>query len=225
MSERAPLPEVLAAPERARVLVFSPHADDDVIGCGGTLALHRDQGDPVRVVVVFDGRRGDPEGRFDPRAYIERRRAEARAAGALLGVEDYAFWDYPEGHEPGPGEFEAAVGRIADEVRSFRPDVVLAPWIGEHHIDHHTLCRGVREALARVGFTGLALGFEVWTPLVATRIVDVTRVLDRKRAALAEHRSQLEEIEGLADKALALGLQRAMYLGPGARHGEAFRPL
>lgn len=225
MSERAPLPEVLARPEPGRVLVFSPHPDDDVIGCGGTLALHREQGDAVRVVVVFDGRRGDPDERYDPREYVERRRAEGRSAGAILGLEDYSFWDYPEGHEPAPAEFDAAVARIAAEVKAYKPATVLAPWPGEHHLDHHTLGRGVRAALERIGYTGRALGFEVWTPLVPTRIVDVTAVLERKRRALAEHRSQLEAIEGLLEKALALGLQRAMYLPAGSRHGEAFRPL
>ena len=45
-----------------RVLVFAPHADDEVFGCGGTLAFHTERGDPVRVVILTDGAGGDPAG-------------------------------------------------------------------------------------------------------------------------------------------------------------------
>jgi len=223
--ERSPLPVKLEAPEHGRVLVFAPHPDDDVIGCGGTLALHTDRGDPVRVVVAFDGRRGDPDQRFGADEYVQRRRAETHRAGAHLGVSDYVFWDYPEGHAPSPEELLHAGRRIADEVEAFAPDVVYAPWVGEYHLDHHVLARGVRLGLALTGFTGTAWGCEVWSPLVATHIVDVTSVFARKRAALHEHVSQLEETEGMLEKALAVGAQRAMYLAPEARHGEALRPL
>jgi LmbE family N-acetylglucosaminyl deacetylase len=225
VTERAPLPETREAPRRGRVLYFAPHADDDVIGGGGTLCKHAAQGDDVRVVVVFDGRRGDPDEKHDPTEYVARRRAEALAAGAHLGLSDYAFWDYPEGHEPSTEELLTAARGIAAEVADYAPDVVYAPWAGEHHVDHHVLARGVRLGLALAGFGGEALGYEVWTPLVPTLIVDVTDVQARKEAALAEHVTQQDAIEAMSFKALALSGHRAMYLAPEARHGEAFRPL
>jgi LmbE family N-acetylglucosaminyl deacetylase len=55
----------------SRVLVFAPHPDDEVLGCGGALALHARRGDHVRVVVVSDGGAGG-----DPQV----RAAEAQAA-------------------------------------------------------------------------------------------------------------------------------------------------
>ena len=41
-----------------RVLVISPHPDDDVIGCGGTLRRHVLDGDEVRVIYLTSGERG-----------------------------------------------------------------------------------------------------------------------------------------------------------------------
>ena len=224
MTERAPLPEALACPPRGRVLILAPHPDDDVIGCGGTACLHAEQGDPVHVLVVFDGRRGDARGEHDPGEYVERRRAEARAAGAHLGLADYEFWSYPEGHEASDEELLAAAHRIAARVRELRSDVVYAPWVGEHHLDHHMLGRAAQLALVLSGFRGEAWGYEVWTPLVPVRIVDVTAVQERKVAALKEHRSQIE-IHDIVHKALAITAQRAMYLADDARHGEAFAAL
>ncbi len=56
---RAPLPEAVEAPEPGPVVLFAPHPDDDLIGPGGTVALHRRQGDAVQVVVAYDGYLGN----------------------------------------------------------------------------------------------------------------------------------------------------------------------
>ena len=223
MSTRAPLPEVPTQLERGPVLVFAPHPDDDVIGAGGSAALHAAQGDPVRVVVVFDGRAGDVSGGAEP-DYTLRRQGECLAGGAHLGLTDYEFWGYPEGHEPGPAERETAEARIAALVHEFRPATVYAPWIGEHHLDHHVLARTVRRGLARADYSGLAWGYEVWSPLVASRIVDISAVREAKRAALAEHTSQLEATGQLL-AILGINEHRSIYLPRGATAGEAFCPL
>ena len=39
----------------SRVLVLAAHPDDEVLGMGGTIAVHTDRGDEVRVVVLTDG--------------------------------------------------------------------------------------------------------------------------------------------------------------------------
>jgi LmbE family N-acetylglucosaminyl deacetylase len=221
---RAPLPEALSAPEHGRVLLLAPHADDDVIGAGGTAALHAAQGDAVRVLVVFDGVAGDPERRHDPAELRRTRQAEARAGGAHLGLRDYDFWGYPEGHQPGCEELRAGARRMADYVRGWAPEIVYAPWIGEYHLDHHVLARVARLALALARFSGRAWGYEVWTPLVPTRIVDVSAYYERKVAAIREHRSQLEYTDHV-HRALGMQAQRSLYLSAAARWGEAFAPL
>jgi len=223
-SPRAPYPEALMQPHAGRVLAFVPHADDDVLGLGGTLCLHSEGGDPVKVVVLFDGVLGDPEHRYEPDELRGLRQEEARAGGKHLGLSDYEFWGYPEGHIPTPDEFEAAADRVAALLHSFAPDTVYAPHVGEFHLDHHIAARVVRAALERSNFTGRALGFEVWTPLVAEEIVDISRVAERKLAALREHKTQLE-YNDFIHKALGLGAQRSLYLAPEARYGEAFRRL
>ena len=74
------------------------------------------------------------------------------------------------------------------------------------------------------GFAGRAWGFEVWTPLVPTRIVDVSAVYELKVAALREHRSQLAYSDHI-HCALGMQAQRSLYLPRGATYGEAFAPL
>ena len=67
--------EVLRTPPRERVLVLAPHADDEVLGCGGTIMLHAAQGDPVHVVIAFNGLRG-----LEQRWPRDTRRKEAERA-------------------------------------------------------------------------------------------------------------------------------------------------
>jgi LmbE family N-acetylglucosaminyl deacetylase len=198
-------------------MCLAPHADDEVLGCGGTLALHRAQGDEVRVVVAFDGRLGLPHGR-DPAL----RRAEALRGGALLDLCDYVFLGHPEGHEPSTAELEQAAAALRELVAAWGPELVYAPWIGEQHLDHRTLARAA--CLALDGLDAQAWGYEVWTPLVPTRVVDVSAVWERKLASLREHASQLEHSD-LVARMRGLGALRSVHLPAGARYAEAFHPL
>ncbi|MCH2103460.1 MAG: PIG-L family deacetylase [Planctomycetes bacterium] len=179
---------------RGRVLVIAPHADDEVLGCGGTLSRHIERGDEVEVLILTDGARGTADGRAD-HELVQKRRDEAVAGMALLGVTKCDFWDLPEGHEPDAGLLGALSLRLAMSVSCARPDVVYAPWIGEGHADHFHAARLARLGLALAAFDGLALGYEVWTPLEPRWLVDVSAVWGRKRAAVSEHSSQLEHTD------------------------------
>ncbi|MBK9384769.1 MAG: PIG-L family deacetylase [Planctomycetes bacterium] len=216
-----PLPVAWSAPPRGRVVVFAPHADDDVIGCGGASALHRAQGDPVQVVVLTTGLSGDPEGRYGREELLALREREARAGGAVLGVEDYAFWRYPDGYEVTDADVEQLAESVRAHLERVRPTLVYYPWAREAHSDHWIAALGIERALQRLGFPLEAWGYEVWTPCVADVVLDISAVVERKRAALREHASQMLYTD-LVHMALGLNAQRSLYLPKGATHGEAF---
>src|SRR5215831_18965255 len=73
-----------------RVLVVAPHPDDEVLGCGGTMARHAAAGDEVHVVVVT---RGHPEV-FSAES-VQQVRAEMGEAHKVLGVGGVKFLDFP----------------------------------------------------------------------------------------------------------------------------------
>jgi LmbE family N-acetylglucosaminyl deacetylase len=178
----------------------------------------------VSVVIGFDGAAGDLAHGHAPDEYVSLREREARAAGAHLGLEDYTFLRWPEGHEPSPHDLRGAVRSVAEVIADHAPDIVYAPWAGEHHLDHHVLARVARLALSASGFAGTAWGFEVWTPLVPTRVVDVTEVFERKLAAVREHASQIEHVD-LVHACAGMNAHRSIYVSRAARYAEAFRPL
>ena len=78
----------------SRVLVIAAHPDDEVLGMGGTIAMHAVvRQDAVRIVCVTDGSSTQYPGDAEKRAQKEE---EARAAAAELGVTDYVHLDLPD---------------------------------------------------------------------------------------------------------------------------------
>jgi LmbE family N-acetylglucosaminyl deacetylase len=224
MQRLPPPPRAALVPDSGRVLVFAAHPGDELVGLGGTLALHAEQEDPVHVIVAFDGRTRDPRGLHAGAELAERRRAEALAGGARIGLTDFEFWDYPEGREPTPDELFFAARLFAERIRELQPRTLYAPWIGEGEQDQRTLARAALLALEMAERELAAWGYELCTPLAAARVIDITPVWERKRAAIEAHSSRL--IHGdLAHRTLGLNAQRSTWLGPGARYGEAFSPL
>lgn len=196
-----------------RILVFAPHPDDEIIGCGGYLALKCAANAAVRIIIVSDGAQG-----FLPMqlALPGLRKEESRSGLAELRVEDVHFWDYPDGAIPLSGGILAAyVQAVAD----FRPTRILLPATGESHPDHRRVTRGFIKAL--VGRWAGELWFFETTqpaPLVNT-IIDISAAIAAKLQALAAHRSQLAQYDyvGHCDS-----LARMRGIAAGAVRGEAF---
>ena len=217
-----PLPTPLALRGDLRVLVFAPHPDDEILGCGGTLALLARLGCPIRVVIVTDGAGagGLPEGAATVR------KEESRRGLKMIGIEDVVFLDEPDGAFRATAAFDETIRAL---LSSFRPDTILMPSPLDYHRDHVAL--GL--ALLRLwqaehghGHASTALLYEVWAPLPANRIVDISDVLALKQAALAQHRTALEQMD-YASTNQGLAHFRGLYLGKGTapKHAEAFLEL
>ncbi len=217
---RPPLPEIWRDVPPGPVLVVAPHADDEVCGCGGALALHGRRGDPVHLEILTSGETGDPEGRFRP--IREVREAEAKRAAAVLGIGEVRFWGLPDNFEITRGDVEAAAERIEARAREIGAAVLYHPWEGEAHGDHHGAALACGKALERLGPGILGLGYEVWSPLPASVILDITPVLEVKRMALEAYVSQLFYTDYL-HHILGLNAHRGVFLEGRARWGEAFR--
>lgn len=217
-----PVPAAWTRPPSGRVLCFSPHPDDEVLGPGGALILHARQGDAIRVVIACDGAAGDPDRRYPAATYAELRRGESRAGLAVCGVQDVAFWGLPDSCEITDADLEMVAGRAAEQLAQWRPDVVYLPWEGESNSDHRALHKAVVRALRRARFAGKALAYEVWSAMVPDAILDVTPVVETKRRAIECYHSQLSYVD-LVHPTLGLNAQRSLAFNRGRGYGEAFR--
>ena len=224
---RVPQP-VRAPPWRGRVLCLAPHPDDEAIGPGATLLLHRQAGDPVHALFVTSGVHGDNRGRWSEAEYVALRRREALAAAEVLGLTGTEFWDYPDGMVVTEADLATVTGRLLDAFARVRPEVVYAPHPDELHSDHHFLALAAAAAVAACPSRGLPapklLGYEVWSPLAADWVVDVGPVYERKLAAIRCYASQLE-LNDIPRAVDGLNRFRAVLLPPGGAWAEVFREL
>ncbi len=113
-----------------RALVLAPHPDDEVLGCGGTMARLAEMGREVHVGIVTRG--------LEPRytaASVERVIGEARAAHTRLGVTRTHHLDFPAAELDRVPHATLNAG-IADLVTRVDPDTLFIPFLGDVHLDH-----------------------------------------------------------------------------------------
>ncbi len=210
------MPKVLALPENGRVLVFAPHQDDETIGCGGTLALLRQRGCEIKVVFVTDGGGAGslPEGT------VAVRKKEAIAALAVLGIGDIVFLDEPDGHFRNTPEFERKIMAMLDQ---FHPDWLFMPSVLDYHRDHVAAGQAICACWRSWQGTARAFFYEIWSPLPATWIVDISSAAELKRSALSRYELPLAHCDYLS-ASMGLAAYRGLYLAGNGQSGfaEAF---
>src|SRR5262245_21623782 len=205
-----------------RVLVISPHPDDESIGCGGTVRRHVEANDQVRVIFLTSGERGG-HGRNEQET-AQMREREARAAADILGIREIEFFRLPDGAVRAT---RPAVMRLRKSLAAWKPKVIYLPHEGEMHADHRAAVRLLKRALQGIaGYTPRILTYEIWTPLQQLgEIVDITPFVGVKRAAIRAYRSQCAVMDFAA---AALGLNRyrgEMHSWPEGDFAEVFREL
>jgi LmbE family N-acetylglucosaminyl deacetylase len=197
-------------PSNERLVVLAPHMDDEVIGCGGTLARHVACGAEVTVVFLTDGRRGGD---------TSTRKQESRMALRELGITKILFLDGEDGQLSASAALGAAL-RAALETA--RPEIVYLPFFLEEHPDHRAASSLLAEAVRGTRMSFRCHAYEVWTPLFPNCFVKIDATIDAKRRALTHYQSQLAEADYL-HTSLGLNAYRSSALLDGTcRFAEGF---
>ena len=185
----------------SRILVIAAHPDDEVLGMGGTIAMHAVvRQDAVRIVCVTDGSSTQYPGDAEKRAQKE---GEARAAAAELGVTDYVHLDLPDMRLDTLAHVE--VNRVVeDQISDFEPTIVYTVHPDVNR-DHRALFDSVAVATRPVPgqsvrrvLTYAPTSSTEWTPsalnwFVPNWFVDVTDTLDLKLASFAHYETEARE--------------------------------
>lgn len=242
----------------ARFMVIAAHPDDAEFGPSGTAAAWIDAGAEGWLVCCTSGDQGGEDPNADPFELAALREKEQRAAAAVIGYKGVSFLHQPDG---ALANDLALRKELVREIRTFRPDAVLAtdPETifysdgGVNHTDHRAAGIAAVDAVypaARnpMAFPELARGglelhrvrrlYLFWSNHPSAW-VDIGATLERKLAALAEHRSQIHDPAGLetrirewaAEEGRVVGLEAAEALrvvvidededeSPHVHHGE-----
>jgi LmbE family N-acetylglucosaminyl deacetylase len=230
MSDRYAPPGETTTIHAQRVLVLAPHADDDVLGCGGLLARLAESGAEIGVLFLTDSSGGQEvtEGQAE---YSTRRRREAARALAVLGVEHVEHLDIPDGSlSEHLDEASEAIGRA---VLARRPDLLLSVSPLEVTRDHQAAFAALHRALSPLrGDADLdaavadlqILLYEVNRLAFPDVLVDVSDQLSKLTEAITLHASQLE-LHNYLDGAIGVRRFRTQSLPPTVQAAEGYRRL
>jgi LmbE family N-acetylglucosaminyl deacetylase len=188
------------------VLCVVAHPDDEILGVGGTLARHAENGDDVHICILSDG----VTSRHDERTpqveeEIEQRKKRAKRACGKLGIDSVSLRSFPDNQFDTVALLEI-VKAVEDEIENVNPSLVYTHHYGDLNIDHELTCRAVQTATRPLKESDIerVLAFETlsaseWSlpdsrnSFEPTVFTNISNTLDAKLEALAEYEGELRE--------------------------------
>ena len=186
------------------VLVLAAHPDDEVLGCGGTMARLAAEGHRVSVAILGQGAASRfAPGSAEAAAEVAALQDRSQEAGRILGVAEVLHFGLPDNRFDSLDLLDVVklVEGVADTVR---PEVVYTQHGGDLNVDHAVTFRAamtafrplpgsaVRELFAYEVASSTEWAFGQFGPAFAPdTFVDVAAHLDRKLAALAAYEGEL----------------------------------
>ena len=188
----------------SHVLVVAAHPDDEVLGCGGTIARHVSEGDRVEVVFFTDGV-GSRHQAENPASQAEQvvRNESARRAADILGIATPACFGFPDNRLDAIDllDLVKAVEAVGNR---FQPSIIYTHWAGDLNIDHRLVYRSVITAFRPMADTSVTRirSFEIpssteWGDKSVTpafqpnHFVAIDRFMDVKRRAIEAYAQEM----------------------------------
>jgi LmbE family N-acetylglucosaminyl deacetylase len=201
-----------------QVLVVAAHPDDELLGCGGTIALHTRRGDSVTAVIVCEGEslrygRGG-----------KNMCAQTMAACRKLGITDIRLLGLAD-QRLDTMTLTDIIQPLEQIVRETRPNLVYTQYGGDINRDHELLFKALLvaarplEAYIEAIYSFDTASSTEWAfprTFVPDTWVDITETLETKLEAMACYHSEIRDyphprsLEALEHRAKAWGNQTCL---------------
>ncbi|ELS34322.1 MULTISPECIES: PIG-L deacetylase family protein [Pseudanabaena] len=187
------------------ILVVAAHPDDEVLGCGGAIAKHIQQGDKVHILILAEGvtSRKSERNRDDFQAELSALEIVANKVSHLLGVSSLSMHDFPD-NRMDSCELLDIVKFIEKSIEQYQPQIIYTHHSGDVNIDHRcihqavvTACRPIpNHPVHTLLFFEIPSSTEWQTPSSAVPFtpnwfVDISETLVLKLEALEAYESEM----------------------------------
>ncbi|MDD2367118.1 MAG: PIG-L family deacetylase [Desulfuromonadaceae bacterium] len=188
-----------------KVLVVAAHPDDEVLGCGGTIARHTNTGDEVHVIILAEGitSRDKVRMREDRNGELSELAKAAHTANEILGVKSLTIHNLPDNRLDSVDLLDL-VKLVEGCIQTIKPDILYTHHVGDVNIDHRRIHEAVVTATRpQPGQTvKTLLFFEVqssteWQPpgsaqaFVPNWFIDISLTLELKMKALTVYETEM----------------------------------
>ena len=210
-----------------KILVIVAHPDDEVLGCGATIAKHTKNGDKVQVVFVADG--------FSSRKSQEgARNLPAIEAMCILGCEKPIFLDFTD-NQLDTISLLGIVKEIEKIINDFQPNIVYTHYFGDLNIDHQithksviTACRPQPDFCVKEIYSFETLSATHWQSSSMTDtfnpnyFVDVSDFIKQKIKALKCYDNEMRDYPHARSYEAVVSLSSFRGGSVGVNNAEAF---
>jgi LmbE family N-acetylglucosaminyl deacetylase len=217
-----------------KILIVSAHPDDEVLGCGGTVARLVKEGYQAYTLILGEGitSRDEKRDRAKRETEIQKLKDQAKKANKIIGVEEVFMYDFPD------NRFDTVplldIVKVIEKIKNdIKPDIIFTHYGKDLNIDHQITYKAVITATRPVVGEPVKeiYSFEVpssteWNfPLSFSPDVffDISETMDIKIKALEEYKTELREyphprsLEGIKINAQSWGLKI------GVKYAEVFK--
>ncbi len=191
-----------------KILVIAPHIDDECLGCGGSILMHKEKGGHA-VVAYLSGNPGSI------------RALEAKEASKRFNFERTYFVGVNDDIVVDDGGVRE---RLREIILCEKPDIIFVPWPFDDEICHLKANRVLGGVLRDIGVMCVFFLYEVWTPLPANVVVDISRVIASKKEILSLYQSQTKKTD-LIGPTEGLNRYRSLHNLGGIGYAEGFIKL
>ncbi|MDD5086535.1 MAG: PIG-L family deacetylase [Candidatus Nanoarchaeia archaeon] len=180
---------------KMKILVIAAHPDDEVLGMGGTILKHIDQGDEVFVCMMTKG--------YEPdwtKEFIKNKIVEAEKVDKFLGVKKRFFCGFPTArlNTIPHGEISKGVRNVINEVK---PDIIYTHSEKDIHEDHRIIFNSVMVASRPITENKIKIiCFEIlssseWNhkSFCPNYYVDIEKYIEKKIKAFSIYESEVRE--------------------------------
>jgi LmbE family N-acetylglucosaminyl deacetylase len=183
-----------------KVLIVVAHADDETLGCGGTITKHIDNGDKVTVMFMTDGVSSREHNEND----VDNRESASSCAMNILGVKDVRQSKFPDNKMDSVPLLDIVKG-IEAVITDVCPNIVYTHFAHDLNVDHRVTHSAVMTACRPQSWSTVKriLSFEVlssteWNSpsqpqFIPNYIVDISNCWDRKLAALKCYKEEIRQ--------------------------------
>ena len=188
-------------------LIIAAHPDDEVLGCGGSIAKWAKAGNDVRVLIMAEGStsRDKTRNRDARKEDLSHLTKSAKKAGEILGVKSIELLDYPDNRMDSVVLLDV-VKSIEEHIEKRKPEVVVTHHLGDLNIDHQiihqaviTACRPQPEHPVKCILTFEVPSATEWqsptfgNPFVPNWFEDISETIELKIKALEAYQSEMRE--------------------------------
>lgn len=218
-----------------KILVFAPHPDDEVLGCGGIMAKYVAEGDEVYVCIATCGH--PPiynDDLMKENGWPHTLYPEIKKAHELLGVKETYYMDFPAADMESAKRFTVN-GKLIDLIQKVKPDVVYMPHFGDMQKDHTMLAEAIMVAVrpkyahkVEKVYAYETLSETEWNiphagnSFIPNVFVNIDRYMGKKLLAMSFYSSQLGELPDPRSLEAVEALAKLRGSTMGATRAEAF---